>query len=105
MWVTIVQTNLTNHDIDCSYTDHFEAIDEYGQTVKEHSWIPEEYAHGCAVGVGDKYSHMQQLEQVFEFTRPGDYKIRVLRKEPFLKDEKGEQKVVYSNWITVTITG
>jgi hypothetical protein len=105
MWITIVQTNLTNHDIDCSYTDHFEAIDEDGKKIKEYSWVPELYAHGCGIGAGEKYSHMQQLERVFKFDRPGKYIIRVSRKEPFLMDEKGESIVVWSNPITIQITG
>ena len=105
MWITIVQTNLTNHDIDCSYTDHFEAIDEDGKQIKEYSWVPELYAHGCGIGAGGGYSHMQQLERVFKFDRPGKYTLRVSRREPFLKDEKGVPLVVWSNPITITITG
>jgi hypothetical protein len=105
MWITIVQTNLTNHDIDCSYTDHFEAIDEDGKEIKEHSWVPELYAHGCTLDAGHTDKSMQQLERVFKFDRPGKYTIRVKRWEPFLTDEKGEPLVVWSNPITITIIG
>ena len=105
MWITIVQTNLTSHDIDCSYTDHFEAIDEDGKQIKERSWVPELYAHGCTLDTGQTDKSMQQLERVFKFDRPGKYTIRVKRLEPFLTDEKGEQLVVWSNPITITITG
>jgi len=105
IWITIVQTNLTDHDIDCSYTDHFEAIDEDGKQIKEHSWVPEQWAHGCSVGKGEQYPHMQQLERVFKFDRPGKYAIRVSRREPFLKDENGEPLVVWSSPITITIIG
>jgi hypothetical protein len=105
MWITIVQTNLTNHDIDCSYTDHFEAIDEDGKQIKEYSWVPELYAHGCTLDAGQTDKNMQQIERVFKFERPGKYSIRVSRKEPFLKDEKGESPVVWSNPITIQITG
>jgi len=105
MWITIVQTNLTNHDIDCSYTDHFEAIDEDGRQIKEYSWVPELYAHGCTLDARQTDKNMQQLERVFRFDRPGKYTIRVSRKEPFLNDEKGEPLVVWSNAITILITG
>lgn len=105
MWITIVQTNLTNHDIDCSYTDHFEAIDEDGKQIKENSWVPEQWAHGCSMAAGEHVSNMQQLERVFKLDRPGKYIIRVFRKEPFLTDEKGEPLVVWSNPITIQITG
>lgn len=105
IWITIVQTNLTGHDIDCSYTDHFEAIDEDGKQIKEHSWVPEQWAHGCSMSKGEQYPHMQQLERVFKFDRPGKYAIRVSRREPFLKDENGEPLVVWSSPINITIIG
>ncbi len=105
VWITVVLTNLTNHDIDCSDTYHYEAIDDYGVPIKERHRVPEDYAHGCEVGAGGKVSHMFQLERAFNFDHPGKYRVRAKRKEPFLTDEKGEQKVVYSNWMTITITG
>ena len=105
MWITIVLTNLTNHDIDCSYTDHFEAIDEDGKQIKEYSWVPEQWAHGCTLDAGRSDKDMQQLERVFKLDRPGKYIIRAFRKEPFLKDEKGNPLVIWSNPITIQITG
>jgi hypothetical protein len=45
------------------------------------------------------------INRVFKLDRPGKYVIRVSRKEPFVKDEKGESPVIWSNPITITITG
>jgi len=115
MWAKIAVTNLTNHDIDCTeewggidFTFEYEAADEDGKPVarrfqKEHSAGFD--VHPAGIGAGGSTAREFQLERAFKFDRPGKYKIRVSRREPFLMDENGDNKVVYSNWITITVTG
>jgi len=113
MWMTIVQTNLTNHDIDCSMDGDsgynrmfdYEAIDEDGKPVEKRHHGTEGYQHGCGIGAGGSIPSEFLLDRVFKLDRPGKYVIRVSRKEPFVKDEKGESPVIWSNPITITITG
>jgi Na+-transporting NADH:ubiquinone oxidoreductase subunit NqrC len=113
MWMTIVQTNLTNHDIDCSDEDAggydrmygYEAIDEDGKPVERRHQGTESYNHGCGIGAGGNVTSEFLLNRVFKLDRPGKYVIRVSRQVPFVKDEKGESPVVWSNPITITIIG
>jgi hypothetical protein len=112
MWFTIAQTNLTKHDIDCT-SDwdgidrmyQYEATDEDGKPVEKRHRGTESYTHGCTMAAGEHLSNEIQLERVFKLDRPGKYIIRVSRPEPFVKDEKGEHPVIWSNPITITITG
>jgi len=113
MWMTIVQTNLTNHDIDCSSENAggydrmygYEAVDEDGKPAQRYHQGTESYDHGGGIGAGGHVSLMILINRVFKLDRPGKYVIRVSRKEPFVKDEKGESPVIWSNPITITITG
>jgi hypothetical protein len=57
------------------------------------------------MAIGENVPSEIQLERVFKFDRPGKYVIRVSRPEPFVKDEKGEPAVIWSNPITINITG
>jgi len=113
MWITIVQTNLTNHEIDCTEewdgidrTYQYEATDEDGKPAeRRHRGNAGWDVHGCTIAARGNESRMLQIERVFKFDRPGKYVIRVSHHEPFLTDEKGEPLVVWSNPITITITG
>lgn len=113
MWMTIIMTNLTNHDIDASVDGGggydrmfgYEAIDEDGKLVQERHHGTEGYSHTAGVGAGRQVSRMILLNQVFKLDRPGKYVIRVSRPEPYVKDEKGEPPVVWSNPITINIVG
>jgi hypothetical protein len=113
MWMTIVMTNLTNHDIDASVAGDssydrmfgYEAIDEDGKPVKERHHGTEGYNHTAGIGAGGNVTREFLLNRAFKLDRPCKYVIRVSRKEPFVKDEKGEPPVIWSNPITITITG
>jgi hypothetical protein len=113
MWMTIIMTNLTNHDIDASMDGGggydrlfgYEAFDEDGKRVEERHHGTEGYSHTAGIGAGGKASRMILLNQVFKLDRPGKYTIRVSRPEPFVEDEKGESPVIWSNSITIQITG
>jgi hypothetical protein len=106
MWITITQTNLTNHDIYCSSnSEDYEAIDEDGKPVeKRHRGMEELYNHGCGIGAGGSIPNEILINRFFKLISPGKYTIRVSRREPFLKDEKGVPLVVWSNPITMQIT-
>jgi len=111
MWITIVMTNLTNHDIDCSSQGAggydrmygYEAIDEEGKPVEKRHQGTESYDHGGGIGAGGSVPDEILINRVFKLNRPGKYTIRVSRQEPFVKDEKGEPPVVWSNPITITV--
>jgi len=112
LWIKIAQTNLTNHDIDCSSvwdgidrSYEYQATDEDGKAVEKRHRGTESYDHGCSMAIGENVPSEIQLERVFKFDRPGKYVIRVSRPEPFVKDEKGEPAVIWSNPITINITG
>jgi hypothetical protein len=106
MWITIIQTNLTKHDIYCtSNRDDYEGTDEDGKPVEQYHRGTEPYTHGCILPAGAQTPNEYLVNRVFKFDRPGKYVIRVSRREPFLKDEKGEPLVIWSNPITIIITG
>ncbi|MGO9317767.1 MAG: hypothetical protein ACLPXT_14110 [Terracidiphilus sp.] len=113
IWIKIVQTNLTKHDIDCTEewdgidrTYDYEATDEYGKPAeKRHRGNAGWDIHSSTMAVGEYATREIQIERIFKLDRPGKYTIRVSRREPFLKDERGEPLVVWSNPITITITG
>jgi hypothetical protein len=107
MWITITQTNLTNHDVYCSlWSEDYEAIDEDGKPAERYHRGTESNTYDCVIAAGGSSIPNEILiNRVFKLDRPGKYVIRVSRKEPFVKDEKGEPPVVWSNPITITITG
>jgi hypothetical protein len=106
MWMTVVQTNLTKHDIYClSNSEDYEATDEDGKPVEQYhrgNILP---TYDCGIGPGGSIPHEILINRIFKFHCPGKYVIRVSRREPFLKDEKGVPLVVWSDPITITITG
>jgi hypothetical protein len=61
--------------------------------------------YDCGIGAGGSIPNEILINRVFKLDRPGKYIIRVSRREPFVKDEKGEPPVIWSNPITITITG
>lgn len=111
MWLTIVMTNLTNHDIDCSEEDAggydrtfgYEAIDESGKPVEARKQGTESHNHGCSMAAGERLPGEILIDRVFKLNKPGRYTIRVSRREPFVEDEKGESPLVWSNPITITV--
>lgn len=107
MWITIVQTNLTNHDIYCLLSsEDYEAIDEDGKPLERRHRGTTPLGYDCGIGAGGSSIPNEILiNRVFKLDRPGKYVIRVSRQEPFVKDEKGESPIVWSNPITITIIG
>lgn len=113
MWITVIQTNLPNHDIDCSMEDAggfdrmygYEAIDEDGKPVGRYHQGTESYNHGCGIGARGHTTNEFLINRVFKLDRPGKYVIRVSRQEPFLKDQNGKPIVIWSNPITITVRG
>jgi hypothetical protein len=110
MWITITMTNLTNHDIDASSEwgsfdrmFQYEATDDDGKPVEKRHQGIQSYHHGGGIGAGGSVPREFQLERVFKITRPGKYTVRVSRHEPFVRDEKGEPPVVWSNPITIAV--
>jgi hypothetical protein len=107
MWMTVIQTNLTKHDIYClSNSEDYEATDEDGKPVeKYHRGGGILQTYDCGIGAGGSIPHEILINRIFKLDRPGKYVIRVSRQEPFLKDEEGKPIVIWSNPITITITG
>jgi hypothetical protein len=107
MWITIVQTNLTKHDIYCSlWSEDYEAVDEDGKTVeRHHRGMGAVDITDCILPAGASDPNEFLLNRIFKLDRPGKYTIRVSRRERFVKDENGKIPVIWSNPITITITG
>jgi hypothetical protein len=106
MWITIRVTNLTNHDIYCSlWSEDYEVIDEDGKPLERRHRGTERGTYDCALGAGGSDPNEILINRFFKLDRPGKYVIRVSRPEPFVKDEKGAPPVIWSNPITITITG
>jgi hypothetical protein len=113
MRITITQTNLTKHEIDCTLTwtgidssYQYEATDEDGKPAEEKSRGRGAIAvYNCNLHPGESVDRSILIDRVFKFDRPGKYVIRVSRQEPDLTDEKGAPLVVWSNPITIQITG
>lgn len=113
MWIRILQTNLTNHAIDCTEEwdgiDRaylYEAKDQDGKAAeKRHRGNAGFDVHACTMAKGEHATREILINRVFKFDQPGKYTLRVGRREPDLTDEKGEPLVVWSNPITITITG
>jgi len=105
MWITIIQTNLTKHDIYCSlWSEDYEAVDEDGKPVEKRHRGTERGTYDCGIGAGgNSIPNEILINRFFKLNRPGKYTIRVSRQEPFVKDEKGEPPVVWSNPITITV--
>jgi len=113
MRITITQTNLTKHGIDCTSewdgidrTYQYEVTDEDGKPAEKlHRGNAGWDVHPSILAAGESNSANIIISRIFTFDRPGKYVIRVSRKENYLTDEKGEPLVVWSNPITITITG
>ncbi|MGA2888603.1 MAG: hypothetical protein ABSE51_11170 [Terracidiphilus sp.] len=111
--ITITQTNLTKHEIDCSEewtgidsSYQYEATDEDGKPAEEKPRGRGAIAgYNCIIPPGKSVDRSILIDRVFKFDRPGKYVIRVSRREVDLKDKKGEPLVVWSSPITITITG
>jgi len=112
MRITVTQTNLTKHDIECQVINSgidtmfgYEATDEDGKPAEKlaiGTGAMNVYPSFLSPGEGVDRSIL--IDRIFKFDRPGKYVIRVSRREPDVKDEKGEPIIIWSNPITITIT-
>jgi hypothetical protein len=113
--IRMTMTNLTNHDIEAnrlhSAVDtlyEYEVLNEDGKSLDP---IPGYNTSMMGFVIFDQLSAGKSghsstlLERVFKLDQPGKYTIRVSRPEPFVKDEKGEHPVIWSNPITIQIFG
>ena len=117
VWITITETNLTDHAIDCSgaYSDGIDLPDSYDvrdedgrpaeKIARPHPELdaPEPYwseipAHASRVTE-------EQLNLIYKFDRPGKYTVQVSRPDPNFLDANGKPSIIKSNVITITITG
>jgi hypothetical protein len=117
VWIKIVQTNVSNHRIDCKYTGgnavnrqyRYEVTDEDGNPAEKvvpsaHVPPPGDYMQ-CELDPGESNTNTICLSNVFKLDRPGKYTVQVWRDDPDTKDSEGNPTKVYSNTITITITG
>ena len=116
VWIEIVQTNVSNHRISCTYTGgnavnrqyQYEVTDEDGNPAEKvmqstHVPPPGDYMQ-CELDPGESNTNTICLSNVFKFDRPGKYTVRVWRPDdPDTKDSDGNPTKVYSNTITITI--
>jgi hypothetical protein len=115
--IEIVQTNVSNKRISCAYTGgnaintqyRYEVTDEGGNPAEKvvpsaHVPPPGEYMQ-CELDPGDSDTNLIHLSNVFKFDKPGKYTIQVWRPDPDSKDSDGNPIKVYSNTVTITVTG
>lgn len=109
-------TNLTNHDIEAnrlhSAVDtlyEYEVLNEDGKSLDPIPGYNTSMMGGFVIfdqlSAGKSGHSSTLLERVFKLDQPGRYKVRVSREEPFVKDENGKPKIVYSNWAEFRIQG
>lgn len=117
VWIKIAQTNVSNHRVSCAYTGgnavntqyHYEVTNEDGNPAEKavqsaHVPPPADYMQ-CELDPGESNSNTICLSNVFMLDRPGKYTVQVWRPDPDSKDGDGNPTKVYSNTITITITG
>jgi hypothetical protein len=117
VWITIVQTNSTNHIIDCSGQSRngidvaylFDVQDEDGKqaekVIRPHMELDAGSPIFCNILVGSSQLVEEQISRVYKFDRPGKYTIQVSRFDPEIEDEEGHPLKVLSNTITILVTG
>jgi len=117
VWIEIVQTNVSNHRISCTYSGgnavnkqyNYEVTDDDGNPAVKvmpsaHVPPPGDYMQ-CEIDPGESNTNAICLSNVFKFDKPGNYAVRVWRLDPDTKDGDGNPTRVYYNTITITITG
>jgi hypothetical protein len=112
--ITITQTNISDHTISCggSYSDgvdisyFYEVKDEYGNEAEKIVLPPNikdfPEAYSCNQEAGDTITRHEDISNVYKFDRAGTYTIQVSR---YASDDPNDEIKVYSNTITITITG
>jgi hypothetical protein len=117
IWVKIVQTNTSSQQVSCAYAGgngvnrqyRYEVTDENGkpaEKIVQSPYIPPpgDYMQ-CEIDPGESNTNLICLSNVFQLDKPGKYTINVWRPDPDAKDSDGNPVKVYSNTITITITG
>jgi hypothetical protein len=117
IWIKIAQTNVSNHRVSCTYTGgnavntqyQYDIIDEDGNLAKRapqsaHVPPPGDYMQ-CEIDPGEHNTNTICVSNVYILDRPGKYTVQVWRFDPDTKDGDGNPVKVYSNSITITITG
>lgn len=117
IWITIVQTNKGSNSIDCTEiaqngintSYHYEVTDEDGKPLERvtrpHMDTEPKDVHPCNLAAGKSVTGEEELNDIFNLDRPGKYTVQVWRWDPDTKDSQGNPVKVYSNTITITITG
>ena len=112
MWIVITQTNLTRHHVDCTVvwsgidtTYQYEATYENGQPAERmlRSNAMND-VHPCTLRRGEAAKRDILINRVFKLDKPGRYVLRVARPDPAY-DHGGDQTLVWSNPVTITIIG
>ncbi len=113
--IGVVLSNTSTQPVDCSgsisgltHQDPyltFEVRDDRGRLVPKRVYPHPELTTGhpinCTVGPGETRSEYQELDRIYDMTRPGVYTVRVSRPISATDEKPG---VVKSNKITITIT-
>lgn len=109
VFITITQKNTSNHPVDCSSWDTGSTDLSYEYDIKYHgkllkarpgaysfpgSWAP------CTLDPGKTRSGQYWISWLYDFSKPGAYKIRVLRR---VSNSRADG-VVESNTIMITVT-
>lgn len=115
--ITIVQANTSSHRISCAYSGgnavntrySYEVSYEDGKPagkVAQSPYVPppDDYMQ-CEIDRGESNTNTICLSNVYVFDKPGKYTVQVWRRDPDTKDSEGNPVKVYSNTITITITG
>jgi len=115
VWIEIIQTNVSNHRISCTYSGgnnvnglyQYEVTDEDGNPEEKVVWskpVPPPVRYmDCDIDPGESSTDPICLSNVFRFDKPGKYTVQVWRPDPDTKDSDGNPTKVYSNTITITI--
>jgi hypothetical protein len=116
VWITITQTNVTDHSIDCHETVQngvdisyfYDMKDESGnqseKVVRPHMELEPQDYHPCNLAAGQSLTGETQISRVYKFDRAGKYVIQVSRYASSVPDDPDHSKV-FSNTVTITITG
>jgi hypothetical protein len=115
VWIEIVQTNVSNKRISCTYTGgnavnrqyHYEVTSEDGNPAEKvvpsaHVPPPGDYMQ-CELDPGESNTNAICLSNVFKLDKPGKYTVQVWRPDPDSIDSDGNPTKVYSNSITITV--
>jgi hypothetical protein len=84
------------YDVKNEYGDQAEKI------VRPHMEMEPRYPHTCTLAAGDSLTGEAQISREYKFDRAGTYTIQVSR---YASDDPNDETKVYSNTITITITG